>query len=162
MDTHILGPRGRNAKGSVQSGIAAGIKFGDPAVASVEIFRTLGASSGLGPINALSPAMTIPGITAKKFPLLLKVYGQIITGFDGAAPVFSLIETNLDDTGSVTLVNLAAFTGGNVTGAILPFTTKVLVVDKKYKLLYTPGAGGTVGEAYFFIQVMGPGLPNAV
>src|SRR4051812_39068520 len=104
MDTHMKGCRGANTQGAVVSSITAGAKFGDAALVTKEIFRTDGASSGLGPI----PSM--PGI-GKKFPLLIEIVGNIITAFNGTSPGFSLTETNLDDTGSVTIIaNLAAFT----------------------------------------------------
>ncbi len=148
MDSHITGCRGGNARGAVPSKVACGVKFGDTAMAAVEIFRTGGASSGLGEI----PSMPAAG---KKHPLLIVVHGHILTAFNGTAPVFTLTETNLDDTGSVNIAAIADFTAGKFS------LHKVLTTDKKYKLTYTPDTGGTptsTGEGYFFIEVTGPGL----
>lgn len=153
MDSHIKGPRAptkatfRASLGAIVSAIIVGAKFGDPAINALEIFRTDGASSGLGPIAG------IPHITTKKFPLLIEFQGHISTTFDGTAPVFTLTETNLDDTGSVVIANIASFTAGFFSAF------KILTAaDKKYKLTYTPATGApTAGEGYFAIKATGPG-----
>src|SRR6266404_8156022 len=103
MDTHIKGPRGQSALGSVVSAIMAGAKFGDAALSAIELFRTDGAASGAGIIQ-LMPAY--PGATAgetitaglagatpvalKKFPIFLQFFGWLISGFDGTTPFFTL------------------------------------------------------------------------
>jgi hypothetical protein len=93
----------------------------------------------------------------RKFPLFLQFFGYLIAGFNGTGPVFSLIETNLDDTGSANIFVLADFSANAAAGFVSKF--KVLTVDKKYKLIYTPGtAGPTTGEGYFFVKLAGPGV----
>jgi hypothetical protein len=150
MESHIVGVRGATKGanqsipyGSVLSMVSVGIKFGDAAVATKEIFRTTGAKTTL----------VGPNIPSKKFPLFVRFFGHIPTAFDGTAPVFSLVETNIDDSGSVTIANIAAFAAG------LFSSHKFITVDKKYKLLYTPATGApTVGEGYYGIWVCGPGF----
>lgn len=148
MESRIVGPRGGSRlgaqsqpEGSILSAIIVGAKFGDTAIVAKEIFRTYGAKTGIG------------ATPSKKYPLLLQVLGHILTAFDGTNPVFTLTETNIDDSGSTTIANIASFSSG------LFSTHKVLTVDKKYKLTYTPATGTpTTGEAYFAIKVCGPGL----
>jgi hypothetical protein len=128
--------------GSVLSVITVGIKFGDAALVAKEFFRTDGAKPSL-----------IGQIPTKKNPLLVRFLGQIVTAFDGTAPAFTVTETNLDDSGSVSIAAIAGYTAG------LFSSHKFLTVDKKYKLTYTiASAGPTAGEAYFSIWVAGPGL----
>lgn len=153
MDTHIRGPRGatkgvyqNQPLGSVLSVITVGIKFGDAAVVAKEFFRTDGAKTSAGSTTAWQ-------IPTKRNPLLVRFFGQIVTAFDGTAPAFNLLETNLDDSGSVTIANIAGFTAG------LFSSHKYLSVDKKYKLTYTIATGApTVGEAYYSVWVAGPGF----
>jgi hypothetical protein len=149
MDSHIIGPRGGTPKGSqtiplgaIRSAITVGVKFGDAALSAKEIFRTTGALGGLG-----------YGMPNKKNPIMVVFHGQIVTAFDGSvpSPVFSLTETNLDDSGSVTIAAIANFVAGFFNAY------KFLTVDKKYKLTYTIGGAATVGEGYFGITVNGPG-----
>ena len=168
MDTHIIGPRSREGKGAVVSLITAGAKFGDSALVAVEIFRTKGASSGLGFIQTedqisglttggagttqpTGAALTAP--TTRKFPIFLRFFGHILTTFDGTGPVFTLTETNLDDSGSATIANIASFSSGFFS------SFKFLTTDKKYKLTYTPATGSpTGGEGYYGIECTGPGI----
>lgn len=148
MDTHMKGPRGKNAQGAIPSTIIVGAKYGDAAIATVEIFRTDGANTGLGPVQP-NPA---PGF-AKKYPIRISIFGHILTAFDGTGPVFTLTENNLDGTGGTTIASIASFAGGKFT------LEKILTVDKKYSLTYTPGTvNPTVGEAYYAISVVGPGI----
>lgn len=175
MEEHIKGSRSGSAYGSLPSIVGVGAKLGDAALVAVEIFRTVGAGTGLG-FMQVSPTFpgavaalpgTVPAIAAqtvaapKKFPLFINFKGYLIAGFDGTGPAFTLTETNLDDSGGVTIANLAAFSANAAAGNFSAF--KVLTVDKKYKLTYTPATGGpTTGEGYFFIELCGPGAmrPN--
>jgi hypothetical protein len=131
MDSHVTGPRGRNAYGAIVTAIGFGAARGDAAQTGKEITRTQGASV--------------------KNPLLVEIFGHIRTAFDGTAPAFSLVETNLDGSGAATLANIAGFAGGKFA---LSF---VLTVDKIYKVVYTPPGDGTVGEGFYFLKVTGPG-----
>ena len=135
MDSHCKGPRGGNGYGAVLSAIAAAITFGNSAVASKEITRTHGASVAN--------------------PILVRISGVITTAFDGTSPVFRLVETNLDGSGSAVIANIGDFTSNKFE------LTKVLEVDKIYKLLYTPATGSpTAGKGHYFIEFAGPGQPN--
>lgn len=155
MDTHIKGPRGASALGAIDSTIIVGAKLGDAASAAVEIFRTDGASSGLGDIHPFSSPV-IGQMTAKKFPLFLHIHGYLIAAFNGTSPVFKIVETNLDDTGAVDYIVLGDFSANAAAGTVAKY--KVLTSDKKYKLTYTPATGGpTTGEGYFALKITGPG-----
>lgn len=166
METRMQGNRGRNTFGDILSAIGCGAKLGDAALVAVEIFRTDGAGSGTGFMQTQPTypggVQALPGTggaaaTPKKFPLLVQFYGYLIAGFNGTAPVFTLTETNLDDSGSVVIANIASFSANAAAGFVSIF--KVLTVDKKYKLTYTPATGGpTTGEGYFFIKLGGPGV----
>lgn len=153
MDTHIRGPRGvtkganqNQPIGAISSILIAGVKFGDPALTAKEIFRTDGAKTSAG-------SSTLYSVPNRRNPLFVVIWGHIPVTFDGSvpSPVFSLTETNLDDSGSVTIAAIANFTAG------LFNTYKVITVDKKYKLTYTLGGSATVGEGYYIIGVAGPG-----
>lgn len=148
MDTHIKGPRGGRSQGAIVSQVCAGAKFGDNALSLVEFFKTDGASSGLGIVP------NVPG-TNKKFPILIEIFGHILTAFDGTGPVLRLTETNLDDTGAVVIANISDFTAGKFSLA------KFITTDKKYKITYTIGtAGPTAGEGFFSVKATGPGIPH--
>lgn len=132
MDSHIVGPRGKNGYGSIQTVSGKRIAFGDAAQTGLEIMRTAGASV--------------------ESPLLLKFTGLIPTAFDGTSPAFSLVETDLDGTGAVTIANIAAFSSGAFAAS------KVLIVDKIYKLVYTPATGSpTAGIGTYVIELSGLG-----
>lgn len=118
MDTHINGPRGKASKGAVVSQIICGAKFGDSALVSQEVFRTKGAASGLGFIQTEDVIASLgtggagsdkTAPTTRKFPLFLNIWGHQLTAFDGTSPTLALVETNLDGTSPVTIVDLADF-----------------------------------------------------
>lgn len=133
MDTHIKGPRGGQGVGAVPSTVVKRVAFGDAAIAAKEILRTLGAL----PAN----------------PLLLKIYLNVPTAFDGTGPVLKVTEQNLDGSGGVDLIGLGDLSSGRAT------IFKGLTTDKKYLLTYTVGtAGPTAGLGFVAIELVGPGI----
>lgn len=130
MDTHISGPRKLSYGSQVSLQIAFAL-FGTTVAGTRLIVQTFGASP--------------------KTPLLVRIQGQIKTAFDGTTPAFTLQETNTDNSSPVSLALIAGFTAGKLNLFFF------LTVDKKYSLIYTPGGGGTVGEAYYSIELAGMG-----
>lgn len=146
MDSHIKGARGGNAHGAIVSQVVDGSKYGDTAVVLREFCRTDGASSGLG----LIPSM--PG-ASKKYPLLIEIFGHILTAFNGTSPVFRLTETDLADGNAVVIANISDFSSSKFS------LTKFITADKKYKLTYTPATGSpSAGEGFFSVKITGPGV----
>jgi hypothetical protein len=85
-----------------------------------------------------------------KTPIFVRVTGKINTAFDATGVVAKITSTNLDGTGAADVATLAGLT------AML-----MLTVDKIFLLVYTVGTGGTAGEAGYFIECAGAGIPQA-
>lgn len=115
MDSHITGPRGRNGYGAILSGNTIRAAFGMAALAGIEVLRTFGASAAT--------------------PILVDITGKIPTAFNGSGAVFTLVETNLDGTGSTNIAAISDFSSGSFA------LRKFLTVDKIYRVTYTPRAG---------------------
>lgn len=115
MDSHCTGPRGRGY-GAIVSASGIGRVYTDTAETGKELLRTTGASADN--------------------PILVRINGVITTAFDGFDPVFRLVETNLDGSGSVVIANISDFSSGKFA------LTKVLTVDKIYKLVASSDTDG--------------------
>ena len=91
MDTHILGPRNQG-HGAVLSHLIVGALVGDTADGTVLVMKTDGAT----------PAT----------PLFVRITGQIVTTFNGTTPTFSIVQTDLDGSNSVTRAQISSFSAG--------------------------------------------------
>lgn len=85
-------------------------------------------------------------------PLLVELNEIQITAFDGTSPVVSIVSQNLDGSGEV-----IEFAIGDIVskGA---FQTRIITVDKKYLVRYTPATGSpTAGDIWSLARVNGMG-----
>jgi hypothetical protein len=118
---------------------------GGPSMGAVVSAQGVRVAFGDSPSSGHDICKTV-GATPKN-PLWVRVTGAVTTAFDGTSPVVKIIICDLDGSNPVDLATIAA-----------PNKTVMITKDKLLEFVYTPGGGGSAGEAGYLIEVVGKGV----